>query len=57
MAGAIFMDITLDKEIGGSLFLELPQEVLDQLDVKLGDDVFRTETPTGLLLTAKDPEI
>lgn len=43
-------------KIGDSLGITLPQEILEQLNVGEGDNVFLTETPDGVQLTTSDPE-
>ena len=42
--------------IGDSLVIALPQEVLQQLNLGEGDNVFLTETTDGVQITACDPE-
>ena len=39
------------EDLGDSLFIPLPDEVLAKLGVQAGDDLYMTETPTGILLT------
>jgi putative addiction module antidote len=43
-------------KIGDSLVIALPQEVLQQLNLGEGDNVFLTETTDGVQITACDPE-
>jgi putative addiction module antidote len=43
-------------KIGDSLVITLPEEVLQQLNVGEGDNVFLTETADGVQITANDPE-
>ncbi|GAB4200347.1 MAG: AbrB family transcriptional regulator [Coleofasciculaceae cyanobacterium] len=43
-------------KIGNSLGITLPEEVLQQLNVGEGDNVFLTETPDGIQITVSDPE-
>ncbi|MFB8791120.1 MAG: AbrB/MazE/SpoVT family DNA-binding domain-containing protein [Potamolinea sp.] len=42
--------------IGDSLGITLPEEVLQQLNVGEGDNVFLTETEEGVQITVNDPE-
>lgn len=42
--------------IGDSLGITLPEEVLQQLNVGEGDNVFLTETEDGVQITVNDPE-
>ena len=44
------------KDLGDSVLVPLPEEVLLKLGVKVGDDLYVTETPTGLLLTRENPD-
>lgn len=43
-------------KIGDSLGIILPEEVLKQLNVGEGDNVFVTETPDGVQITTDNPE-
>jgi len=43
-------------KIGDSLGITLPEEVLQQLNVGEGDNVFLTETKDGVQITVGDPE-
>ena len=43
-------------KIGDSLGITLPEEVLQQLNVGEGDNVFLTETEDGVQITVNDPE-
>lgn len=43
-------------KIGDSLGITLPKEVLEQLNVGEGDNVFLIETAAGIQLSAYDPE-
>ncbi|HAA32114.1 MAG TPA: AbrB/MazE/SpoVT family DNA-binding domain-containing protein [Cyanobacteria bacterium UBA8553] len=43
-------------KIGDSLGITLPQEVLQQLDVGEGDNVFVTKTADGVQITAGEPK-
>jgi putative addiction module antidote len=42
-------------QIGNSLGLILPKDVLARLKLEKGDTVFVTETPNGLAVTPYDP--
>jgi len=42
--------------IGNSAGIVLPKEVLAQLRVDIGDEVYLSETPEGLRVTASDPD-
>ena len=42
-------------QIGNSLGVILPKEYLTKLRLKKGDEVFVTESPTGITLSAYDP--
>ena len=42
-------------QIGNSLGLILPKEVLTRLKLEKGDTVFVTETPDGVAVTPYDP--
>lgn len=42
--------------VGNSLGITLPQEALEKLKVQEGDSVFVTETPTGVMITASNPD-
>lgn len=44
-------------KIGDSLGITLPEEVLQQLNVGEGDNVFLTETEDGVQITVDDPEL
>jgi putative addiction module antidote len=43
-------------QIGNSLGLILPKEVLAKLRVEKGDEVYLSETPEGVRITAHNPE-
>jgi putative addiction module antidote len=43
-------------QVGNSVGLILPKEVLTKLKLEKGDAVFVTETPDGYLLTPYDPD-
>ncbi|MDK9725068.1 MAG: AbrB/MazE/SpoVT family DNA-binding domain-containing protein [Sterolibacteriaceae bacterium MAG5] len=43
-------------QIGNSVGVVLPKEVLARLKVERGDTVFLTDTPYGVALTPHDPE-
>jgi putative addiction module antidote len=42
-------------QIGNSVGVILPKEVLSRLKLERGDTVYVTETPDGVALTALDP--
>ena len=42
--------------IGNSVGAVLPKEVLARLNVDVGDNLYLTESPDGVRLTAHDPE-
>ncbi len=42
-------------KIGNSVGIVLPKELLARLRVELGDELFVTERPGGVTLTAADP--
>ena len=44
------------RKVGNSLGVTLPKETLQKLRVQEGDSVFVTETPTGVLMTACNPD-
>jgi putative addiction module antidote len=44
------------KKIGNSAGVILPKELLARLRVAPGDQVYVTEAPDGLRITANDPE-
>ena len=44
-------------QIGNSVGLILPKEVLARLKLEKGDTVFVTETPDGLAVTPYDPSL
>lgn len=44
------------QKIGDSLVIVLPEEVLQQLNVGEGDNVFVTETADGVEITTDNPE-
>jgi len=44
-------------QIGNSVGVVFPKEVLSRLKVSKGDSVFVTETPNGVELSAYNPEI
>lgn len=43
-------------QIGNSLGLILPKDVLAKLRVDKGDEVYVTESPDGIRITANNPE-
>jgi putative addiction module antidote len=44
------------SQIGNSIGVILPKEVLARLKVQKGDTIFITETPDGYAITPHDPE-
>lgn len=44
-------------QIGNSVGVVLPKEILARLKLEKGDTVFATETPEGLALTPYDPTL
>ena len=44
------------SRVGNSLGITLPKEALEKLKVQEGDSVFVTETPTGIIITAGNPD-
>ncbi|HEY9802304.1 MAG TPA: AbrB/MazE/SpoVT family DNA-binding domain-containing protein [Leptolyngbyaceae cyanobacterium] len=50
------MQVQKIRKIGNSLGITIPKEVLQKLRVKEGDSVYITETPTGVHITAHDPD-
>ncbi|MCC3413968.1 MAG: AbrB/MazE/SpoVT family DNA-binding domain-containing protein [Microcoleus sp. PH2017_29_MFU_D_A] len=45
------------QKVGESLVITLPEEVLQQLKIGEGDNLFLTETPDGIQLTTCNPQI
>ena len=43
-------------QIGNSIGVILPKEVLARLKVEKGDSIFITETPDGFAITPHDPD-
>jgi putative addiction module antidote len=43
-------------KIGNSAGIVLPKEVLARLRVDIGDEIYLSETPEGLRVTASDPD-
>jgi putative addiction module antidote len=43
-------------QIGNSVGVILPKEVLAKLDVSKGDEIYLTESPDGLRITVHNPE-
>ncbi len=44
------------SQIGNSIGVILPKEVLTRLKVEKGDTIFITETPDGYAITPHDPD-
>jgi putative addiction module antidote len=43
-------------QIGNSVGVILPKEILNRLDVTKGDELFLTDSPDGMRLTVHNPE-
>lgn len=43
-------------QIGNSVGVILPKEILSRLDVTKGDEIFLTDSPDGMRLTVHNPE-
>lgn len=43
-------------KVGNSAAVVLPKELLSKLRVDVGDNIFLSETPDGLRISAHDPE-
>lgn len=43
-------------QIGNSVGVILPKDVLARLDIAKGDEIFLTDSPDGLRLTVHNPE-
>jgi len=44
-------------QVGSSLGVALPKQILERLKVGKGDHLHVVETPTGIILTPLDPEM
>ena len=44
------------EKIGDSISASIPQEILEQMNLKEGDSLYITQTPDGIHLTSYDPE-
>ncbi len=44
------------RQVGNSTGVLFPKEVLSRLKVKSGDELFVTETPTGIMLSPYSPD-
>ena len=44
------------RKLGGSVATIIPKAMLDRLHLEAGDEIFITETPGGVLLSAHDPD-
>ena len=42
-------------QIGNSVGVILPKEILNKLDLEKGDEIFLTDSPDGLRLTVHNP--
>jgi putative addiction module antidote len=45
------------EKIGTSIGVILPAEILERLDVKLGDEISAIETPAGFTITHLSPAV
>jgi putative addiction module antidote len=45
------------RQVGGSTGMIVPKELLNQLNVKEGDELYATVTESGLLLSPYDPDV
>lgn len=45
------------RKIGNSVGLIIPSEVLAEMNVEEGDDLFMVRTPEGIQLTPYDPDL
>ena len=55
LTGAAMHTLKL-TQIGNSVGVILPKEILNRLDVTKGDELFLTDSPDGLRLTVHNPE-
>ncbi|HEY4320363.1 MAG TPA: AbrB/MazE/SpoVT family DNA-binding domain-containing protein [Gemmatimonadales bacterium] len=46
---------TVIRPIGNSAGVTIPKEMLDQLDLQAGDQVYLQQTPDGILIAPHDP--
>ena len=44
------------RQVGNSTGVIFSKEILQRLKVKAGDEVFVTETPTGIMISAYSPD-
>lgn len=44
------------QKIDGFLGINIPDEILEQMNVGEGDSLYVTQTPEGIYLTTEDPE-
>ena len=44
------------RQVGNSTGVIFSKEILQRLKVKTGDEVFVTETPTGIMISAYSPD-
>lgn len=51
------MQVLKLTQIGNSVGVILPKEILARLRVAKGDTLFITESPDGVMLTPYDPEV
>jgi putative addiction module antidote len=51
------MDVLKLTQVGNSVGVILPRELLRQMDLDKGDQVFVTRSPAGWVLTPYDPKV
>ena len=44
------------QKIGASISASIPQEILEQMNLREGDSLYITQTADGIYLTPNDPE-
>ena len=44
------------QKIGDSISASIPQEILEQMNLREGDSLYITQTADGIYLTPNDPE-
>ncbi len=54
--GSLLMHTLKLTQIGNSVGVILPKEILNRLDIEKGDEVFLTDSPDGFRLTVHNPE-
>jgi putative addiction module antidote len=55
MKGDVNMKLKV-SQVGNSTGVIFSKEILQRLKVKAGDEVFVTETPTGIMISAYSPD-